>query len=366
MLTVGPRADESPCERRSPRQVPKAEVRLPRSSVERLWGSPSAASRQTSSERVACTTSVQRDPFLVVAFAARGKVPQFPGPSIVVVRRTRTRLTGAGSDARSDPSGTLVGVSAQPAGICMFCGATGVTKAHVFAKSWTSLFDDPNDPREHEVVHRYEDPTTGERQVLKRAKTFALVSRKVCGACNSGWLSELEERVRPLMARFAANTPITLTADAQADLALWSAASSLIAMSNDRDAAEFADPALAHEVYRERRPPNGMDIWLGANSHGEMAWFRSHSLKLAHAPEQAGAWGATITFGYAVFHMVFHGLPNQRMRLRADAHRHLRRIWMTQDRVVWPPKLVMRPHDLTPLALAIGEQSSFERAAPRG
>ena len=62
-----------------------------------------------------------------------------------------------------------------------------------------------------------------------------------------------------------------------------------------------------------------MNVWLGANSHGEMAWFRSHSLKLAPAPEQAGAWGATISFGYAVIHMVFHGLPNQRMRLRRDA-----------------------------------------------
>lgn len=37
----------------------------------------------------------------------------------------------------------------------MFCDATGATKAHVFAKSYTSLFDDPNDTREHEVVHDY-------------------------------------------------------------------------------------------------------------------------------------------------------------------------------------------------------------------
>ncbi len=73
---------------------------------------------------------------------------------------------------------------------------------------------------------------------------------------------------------------------------------------------------------------------------------------------------ATISFGYAVFHMVFHGLPNQRMRLRHDAQRSLRRIWPTRDRVVWPPRLVMRPRDLTPLALAIGEQSSFEQAVP--
>jgi hypothetical protein len=246
----------------------------------------------------------------------------------------------------------------------MFCGATGVTKAHVFAKSWTSLFDEPNGTHEHEVVHHYTDPTTAERRVLKRAKTFALISRKVCGACNSGWLNDLETRVRPLMAHFAANTPITLDAEQQADLALWSLAAALIAMSNDPEAAEFANPAIAREIFREQCPPDDLNVWLGANSHGEMAWFRAHSLNLAPAPEQSGPWGATISFGYAVIHMVFHGLPNQRIRLRHDAQRSLRRIWETRDRVVWPPKLIMRQHDFTPLALVVGDQSSFERAVP--
>ena len=246
----------------------------------------------------------------------------------------------------------------------MFCDGTGLTKAHVWAESWTSLFDEPNDTREHEVVHRYTDPITGEQRILKRAKTFALIRRKVCGTCNSGWLNELEERVRPLMAHFAANTPVTLDAEEQADLALWSVAAALIAMSDDPDEAGFADPAIAHEIFRERRPPDDMNVWLGANSHGEMGWFGSHSLNLAPAPEQTGAWGATISFGYAVIHMVFHGLPNQRMRLRDDAQRSLRRIWTPRDRAVWPPRLIMHWRDLTPLALVIGEQCSFERAVP--
>jgi hypothetical protein len=195
----------------------------------------------------------------------------------------------------------------------MFCDATGVTKAHVFAESWTSLFDEPNDTREHEVVHRYIDPVTGEQQVLKRAKTFALKSRKVCGTCNSGWLRELEERAKPLMAAFAANSPMILTRDEQADLALWATASSLIAMSLDPVAQAFADAELARRIYRDRRPTTGMDIWLGANAHGEMGWFGSHTLNISQAPEHRGAWGASITFGYAVIHLVCHDLA-------AEAH----------------------------------------------
>jgi hypothetical protein len=249
-------------------------------------------------------------------------------------------------------------------GVCIFCGATGVTKAHVFAKSWTNLFDEPNDTLEHEVVHRHTDPKTGEEQVFKRSKTFALISRKVCGSCNSGWLSQLEERVRPLMACFASNTPVKLDAEEQAELALWSVTAALIAMSNDPDAVDFADPAIAQGAFRERQPAEETNIWLGANSHGEMGWFRAHSLNLAHAPAHTGTWGATISVGYSVIHMVFHGLPNQRMRLRREAQRSLRRIWTPREYVAWPPPLRMRPRDLTPLAHVIAEQSSFERAAP--
>jgi hypothetical protein len=247
----------------------------------------------------------------------------------------------------------------------MFCGAAGVTKAHVFAKSWTDLFDEPNDTRAHEVVHRYTDPSTGERRVLKRAKTFALMCRKVCGTCNSGWLNELEERVKHLMRDFAANTATVLGADEQADLALWATVAILIAMSMDPDAVDFADPALAPTLYRTRKPTAGIDIWLGANSHGEMAWIGSHTLNIAQAPEHEGAWGATITFGYAVLHIVCHDMPEQRMRLKKEARRSMRRIWGVQDRVAWPPRLRLQPRDLSPLAVIVCEQSSFERAVSR-
>lgn len=242
----------------------------------------------------------------------------------------------------------------------MFCGATGVTKAHVFAKSYTSLFDDPNDTREHEVVHDYTDPVTGERRELKRAKTFALTSRKVCAGCNNGWLSELEEKVRPLMADFAANTPVALDESQQADLALWGSIAALIAMSMEPQEFRFASPELAHAIYRDRRPPVGMQVWLGGNSHGHMGWFGSHSLNLPATPERDDAWGASIAFGYAVLHVVFHGHPDRLMRLRYDAHLSLIQIWPTQHMAAWPPRLLIGPRDLSPLAAIVAEQCVLE------
>lgn len=219
------------------------------------------------------------------------------------------------------------------------------------------------------VVHRYTDPDTGRTEVFKPGtRTFALWSRKVCGpGCNSGWLRELEERVRPVMAAFAGRVPVVLSPEQQANLALWASAAALVAMSMEDAASDFADPALAREMHVRRCAPAGMEVWLGTNAHGEMGWFGSHSLTLPGPAGKTDAWGASITFGYAVFHIVFHGLPEQRLRLRGSAHRALRRIWATQDRVEWPStSLLINPMDLTPLATIVSTESSFERSCPRG
>jgi hypothetical protein len=239
-----------------------------------------------------------------------------------------------------------------------------MTKAHVFAESWTKLFDEPNDTREHEVVHRYTDPVTGEQSVFRRAKTFALKSRTVCGTtCNAGWLKDLEERVEPVMRGFAGNTKLALTSPQQADLALWACASSAIAMQMDETADGFASPDFARELYRDRRPPLGTDVFLGANTHGEMGWFGAHSMTIMAAPERRHAWGALLTFGHGILYVVHHGLPETRLRPRRHVNLAMRPIWPPRDRIFWPPPLAIAPRDLWPLADEVFTHSSWERAA---
>jgi len=244
----------------------------------------------------------------------------------------------------------------------MFCASPGVTKAHVFARSFTTLFDDPDDPREHEVRHDYVDPDTGERHVIKRARTFALIARRVCGDnCNSGWLRELEEEVRPILGHFARNKPLALDQNQQALLALWTICAVLISfeLPNVVNEHRFADPALAHEVYAERRPPVGTQIWLGANPHGEMGWFGSHSLTVPGSTSTRQPFGTALSFGYAILHTVYHGERGRLIRLHYDPHRALKQIWPLQRQVAWPPPLLIRPRDMSPLAYEIANNSDW-------
>jgi hypothetical protein len=43
-------------------------------------------------------------------------------------------------------------MAAQQQGRCIFCDGTGLSKAHVFARSWTKFFEDQADEREYEVA----------------------------------------------------------------------------------------------------------------------------------------------------------------------------------------------------------------------
>ena len=61
--------------------------------------------------------------------------------------------------------------SEQFALACLFCGGPHVTKTHVYARSYTQMFDDSD--REYLVRHERTDPATGQTKLLKRAGTFA-------------------------------------------------------------------------------------------------------------------------------------------------------------------------------------------------
>lgn len=229
-----------------------------------------------------------------------------------------------------------------------------MTKEHVWAKSLTNLFDG------HGVVrHEYEHPDRRIETTVKRANTFALVSRKFCGACNSGWMREVDDAARPLLAAFAKDQPVTLGRREQEQLAFWTTKTLLALLTVEPEEFRFAPAERYREVHETRAPLTGSQVWLGANHHGDLAWGRSHSLTFASMPDQKEGFGASLSFGYAVMHVIYHGSSEWLLRLRYDAHRSLKQIWPIQREVEWPPALRMRPSDLTPLAGLINENSNF-------
>jgi len=209
--------------------------------------------------------------------------------------------------------------------------------------------------------HEYQHPELGIVRQPKRAKTLAYTARKFCRDCNSGWMNELDQRARPSLEAFAANRPMTLSPADQETLAFWTTKTLFGFLSTEPDEYQFAPPELYQELYRTRAPLVGSQVWVGANAHGDIAWQRAHSLVFRTLGDDARGFGASLSFGYGVLHLIHHGSPDWLLRLRYDAHRSLRQVWPTQPSVEWPPDLRMQPRDLTPLPQVINANSTFVR-----
>lgn len=239
----------------------------------------------------------------------------------------------------------------------MFCDARHVTKTHTFARQYTSMFE--RDGHKSQIRHDRTDPETGETILLKRAGTFAHKPRAACQGCNGGWMRELEETVGPVLDDFATGQPTLVTAREQERLATWALAALLVHFQMEPQELRFADPRLARELYRLQTVPPGTQVWLGANDHGEMAWVGTHSLQLVERDDSTGAWGASLSFGHANFHVMHHGETGRLLCLTGRAHQQLSRIFPTVPGVRWPPQGVVSTRDLTPLAHMVNDEGVF-------
>jgi len=244
----------------------------------------------------------------------------------------------------------------QPQGVCWYCGGTGLTKEHIFGKSLIDLFDGHGTVR-----HAYEHPELGIKPRIKRAESFAYISRKFCRECNGGWMREIDEAVRPLLAAFAVEEPLDIDREAQAILAAWVTKTVLGLLSIEPEEYRFATDAQYRDFHDAQKPWPGTQVWLGANDHGDLGWGRAHSLTFRDLPESDGGFGASLSFGYAVFHLIYHGSENHQLRLRYGAHRALKPIWPSQDDdVAWPGRFrIEGGPDLTHLPNLIGANSDF-------
>lgn len=235
----------------------------------------------------------------------------------------------------------------QFARTCLFCGKGGVTKTHVYAKSFTGMFE--ADGHEAEVRHDRTDPESGETETVKRAKTFAFKPKAACEGCNRGWMRELEEALRPVLKNFAENQRMLLYPHEQKRIALWATVAALVQMQLEPVHLQFADPEMGARIYANKEPAPGTQVWIGANTHGEMGWFGAHSLR-ARSVSPDGTWGAALSFGYGNVHIVHHGQADRRWILGGPAHHLLTQVWPTAPGVWWPPRDAVGYRDLSPVA----------------
>ena len=180
-----------------------------------------------------------------------------------------------------------------------------------------------------------------------------LTVRFVCTECNNGWMSELENRVRPIVLRLLEDSRSTLSVKDQTVLAAWSVKNAMVFEAlrvegqwffSDRERRAFRETLL---------PPVRTNVWLAkcVEQAGVYSCGSNLSGTVEDNPIRMEAYVTTMAFGSLAIQVVAGKLPEtiplatEVTVEQTDApwDEATVRIWPAPGEVVnWPPRIGLR------------------------
>lgn len=262
---------------------------------------------------------------------------------------------------------------AKPPGKCIFCGERKLTNEHVIP-DWIRQIV-PRGPKDSSLFTTYKSIDSGRHQNRIRSQTIqqgnpaAKKVRAVCANCNHGWLSTLEEELKPTLVVLVQGHSIELTPWKQRRLATWATKTAMT--------AEFLKPKHAGIKFEERErlrlhrePSANFDVFVG-HYHGRlfntsMAHHSGHFRYSEPVPNErtgpANSQATIILLGALFIQVTSTELENARFNLKDEKISKLRRIWPPSDNIlVWPPVRTLSDDDIS--IILAGIDAAFAKTA---
>lgn len=249
----------------------------------------------------------------------------------------------------------------RPKTKCIFCdSASGarLTKEHVFPDWLRQLFPrSPNDSHTRgQASWAGLEPTTAVTKGQGQAGSRRV--KVVCKDCNNGWLSNMENQIKPLLMRLIRGEPCVLDTHAQRTLAAWAAKTAMV--------GEFVQPtkvaippADRQSFMRNQVPPeSGWWIWIAGN--GSIEWLTGINHFSARlnvtpvapvTPNIVNLQSTTLGIGQLLIHLVSTTVAGQSFALKDPEAADLRPIWPPPNSdIIWPRLRLLTDDDINFIA----------------
>jgi hypothetical protein len=114
----------------------------------------------------------------------------------------------------------------KPPGRCIFCGALGVTKEHIIADWVSQAIPRTADDKHHRIdipTRKNADGTFTKGHTVRNAQgnVHSQKLKLACRTCNNGWMSQLEEKTKPILLHLIQGKPSVLSPEQQTVVAHW-------------------------------------------------------------------------------------------------------------------------------------------------
>ena len=227
---------------------------------------------------------------------------------------------------------------------CVFCDNGKLTREHIWPQWAAPIFGGHRDPHYYDFA-TYLDRDTGVRTETKNYWRQGGAHNKrlpvVCGSCNSGWMSEIEVAVRPILEPMALGKARVLSAPDQQTLVEWIVMKLMVAEHNIVPVE--VTPRAAREAFKERQaiPPGlQIDLWCCGEDPWRTRWDR-YAMNVALEAEEfeQGHNTQDVTFGFGEVLVNALYCPVEGVQFSPDASGdHVLQLWpSTGSALNWPP-----------------------------
>jgi hypothetical protein len=172
----------------------------------------------------------------------------------------------------------------------------------------------------------------------------------VCAHCNNGWMSQLEDRVKPIVMALFGDGPVILDNNDQVILAVWSIKNAMVFEALRSTRLWFFDETERRNLRETQQPTPRISVWIAKCVDNKGIFCSGIDLKGDTVPnaENLKAYVTTMGFGPLGIQVVSIKTPDtiaQNINITTDLRpgpwdRISIRIWpLQQDRVIWPASM---------------------------
>lgn len=241
-------------------------------------------------------------------------------------------------------------VSFERALLCLFCPNLADSREHL----WSSWMNEVLPTKAPGSTTYTLDREGEDSKSWLSPKPATHTVKVVCETCNTGWMSKIEARAKPIMVPLLRGEERELHKADQEALAAWAYLKTVI--------AEHLNPRTATIPELHRRwlhdhvlPPTGVFVFVAAaelEKHSD-TFYLNKKLRIDHGPplppEESNGYVATMAIGQLVLQIGGTLFEKVEMVHQAPFDKLVNRIWPFQKAISWPG-IFLAPRQLGELA----------------
>ncbi len=186
---------------------------------------------------------------------------------------------------------------------------------------------------------------------VHQSDKIEVVARRVCRACNNGWMSELEVAAKPYLQSMLRGHGRTYYEGGQAAMAAWAVKTVLmfdLVNPHPEMRRPIEDEHFQAMCASAPAVPPRMQVWLGAYRGAKTLWHWSKDIAVnVGKPDEAHAFTSTMLFGPIVLQVFGHLHPTPfDLRMNGDRADMGLKIAPFEAPVSWPPRQTMNEDNL--------------------